>query len=334
MNEMKNFWATKNVLVTGANGFLASWLVKDLISKGANVIALNFEPNYISVFEVEKLEKKCHVVSGDILDFNLIKKLIIDHDIEIIFHLGAQAICNVALSDPAATLDTNIRGSINILEAVRQINSKIGVIVASSDKAYGTHASLPYEETFSLKGEFPYEVSKSCADLIAQMYFTTYSLAISVVRCGNIYGGGDAHFSRIFPNTIWRLFNSIKPIIQNNSIRDYLYVEDAVRGYILIAENLDSVTAGQCYNIGNKRPTSVKEVIQIITKAMGKNEIEPEYSSKETKEIMKQWLSNSKIMSDIGWNSNVSLEEGVKLTVDWYVKYFDRHPHFDPEDLV
>ena len=221
MNKNKS-WEGKNVLVTGANGFLASWLVKDLISKKANVTALNFEPNNISVFEVEKLENKCHVVLGDILDFNLIKKIVTDNKIEIIFHLGAQAICNIALGEPAATLDTNIRGSINIFEAVRQINPEIGIVVASSDKAYGTHVQLPYEETFSLKGEFPYEVSKSCTDLIAQMYFTTYALPIAVVRCGNIYGGGDAHFSRIFPRTIWRLFNNMKPIIQNNSKKTML----------------------------------------------------------------------------------------------------------------
>ena len=324
MNNEKEFWANKNVLITGANGFLAGWLVRDLIENNSNVIALNFEDNPISIFEVEQLGEKCDVVSGDILDFDLIKNLITKYDVDIIFHLGAQAICNVAMDDPAATLDTNIRGTVNILEAARQINPSIGIIVASSDKAYGTHTSLPYEESFSLKGEFPYEVSKSCADLISQMYFTTYSLPISVVRCGNIYGGGDAHFSRVFPQTIWRLSNEIKPLLKNNTIRDYLYVADAVDGYKLIAENIHGTALGQNYNIGNRRPTSVKELIKMITEAMGKENIKLEISSEIPSEINEQWLSNSKIMNDLGWKASIELEQGLELTIDWYLSYFEK----------
>lgn len=331
---MSNYWTKKNVLVTGANGFLASWLVKDLIENESNVIALNFEDNPVSIFEFEKLDQKTELVRGDILDFELIKSLISKHDIDIIFHLGAQAICNIAMDDPAATLDTNIRGTINILEAVRQIKPSIGVIVASSDKAYGTHTSLPYEETFALKGEFPYEVSKSCADLISQMYFNTYSLPISVVRCGNIYGGGDAHFSRIFPQTIWRLSNNIEPLLKNNTIRDYLYVEDAVSGYKLIAENINDIACGENYNIGNRRPTSVKELIQMLTEYMGKEGIEPEVSTDIPSEINEQWLSNSKITNHLGWQAKIDLEEGLKLTTDWYLQYFKSKPNFKPENFV
>ena len=329
---MKNFWVNRRVLVTGANGFLASWLVKNLLENGAELIALNFQKNLLSVFEDERLNEHCKVVSGDILDLAQLIQIINEHEVETIFHLGAQAICDVAIDEPALTLDINVRGTINVLEAVRLTNSKISVVVASSDKAYGTHKTLPYHENFSLRGEFPYEVSKSCADLIAQMYFKTYSIPISIVRSGNLYGGGDSHFSRVMPNTIWRIYNGQQPIVMNNSIRDYLFVEDAATGYQMIGENLPEKVAGEIFNIGHGRPITVDEVIKMILEEMGKTEIKPLYSNLRKQEIIEQYLSTTKIGKMIGWDPKVDLKEGIKRTVEWYLKFFENHPHYNPND--
>ena len=329
---MKNFWINRKVLVTGANGFLASWLVKNLLENGAEVIALNFQKNILSVFEDEHLNEHCKVVFGSILNFDLLMQILTEHEVQTIFHLGAQAICDVAIEKPALTLDINIRGTINVLEAVRLINPEISVVVASSDKAYGTHEKLPYLETFSLCGEFPYEVSKSCADLIAQMYFKTYSIPIAIVRSGNLYGGGDSHFSRVMPNTIWRINHGQQPIVMNNSIRDYLFVEDAAIGYQIIGENLPEKVAGESFNMGHGRPISVVEVITLILEEMGRTEIKPFYSNLRKQEIIEQYLSNIKIGQKIGWVPKVDLEEGIKRTVEWYLKFFDNHPYYTPKD--
>lgn len=320
---MKNFWKNRRVLITGANGFLAGWLSKDIIARGAKLFALIYEKNPVSVFETEHLHKKSEVIYCDILDFSSIKRLISDHRIETIFHLSAQAICKVAMENPVATLDANIRGTINILEAARVVNPAISVVVASSDKAYGTHKKLPYHEDFSLHGEFPYEVSKSCADLISQMYFRTYHIPICIVRSGNLYGGGDSHFSRIFPNTIHRLYEGLRPSLFNNSIRDYLYVEDAVAGYRLIAEKMaDKKITGEAFNIGRGKPVSVLHVFNLIATAMGKRHLKPLESKDQFPEIPSQYLASAKIKKLVGWRPAVNLKEGTRRTVDWYVDFF------------
>ena len=315
-----SFWKGRRVLVTGANGFLAGWVVKLLLERGAYVVALIYQKNPVSVFETEGLNKLAEVIYSDILDFESMKRLLKFHDIETVFHLGAQAICKVAFEDPTATLDANIRGTINILEAVRVTSPKIELVVASSDKAYGIHKKLPYEESAPLHGEFPYEVSKSCADLISQMYHLTYGLKVCIVRSGNLYGGGDAHFSRIFPNTIRRLLRNARPIISNNSVRDYLYVEDAAAGYVSLAEHV-SEWKGEAFNIGCEKPISNKEVISTIAKAMQKK-IPPLRLNERTEEIPNQYLSCKKIRRSIGWKPKVSFEEGTKRTVEWYQNFF------------
>lgn len=323
---MKNFWKQRRVLLTGANGFLAGWLAKDLIQQGAKLTGLVYEKNPVSVFETDQLKKKSEVIYSDILDFESIKRFIKDHHIQTIFHLGAQAICKVAMENPVATLDINIRGTINILEAVRVVDPTISVIVASSDKAYGTHKTLPYHEDFSLHGEFPYEVSKSCADLISQMYFRTYGIPVSIVRSGNLYGGGDAHFSRVFPNTIHRMYQGLPPILFNNSIRDYLYVEDAAMGYRLIGENMhQKKVAGEAFNIGWGKPISVLKVFTMIASAMDKPHLKPTQTKDQFPEIPSQYLASTKIKKTLGWAPGIPLKEGIKRTVDWYVKYFSTH---------
>lgn len=309
------------MLVTGSNGFLAGWAVKDLLARGAYVVALVYQKNPVSIFEAEGLNKQCEVIYSDILDFQSMKRLLRVHEIQTVFHLGAQAICKVALEDPTATLESNIRGTTNILEAVRLTNPKIEVIVASSDKAYGIHDKLPYEETAPLHGEFPYEVSKSCADLVSRMYYKTYGIPLCIVRSGNLYGGGDSHFSRVFPNTIRRLLRGLRPVVQSDGIRDYLYVEDAARGYIALGERV-SECAGEAFNIGRETPVSNKEVIAAIAKVMRKTKLRPILLHKPIDEIPNQYLSCKKIRRAIGWKPLVSLEEGTKRTVLWYREFF------------
>src|SRR3989338_8024559 len=324
MTGRKAFWKNRRVLVTGANGFLAGWLVKDLLEKGASVSALIYQRNPVSVFETEGLNKLCEVIYSDILDFEAMKRALRNHRIETVFHLGAQAICKVALADPIATLNANIRGTANILEAVRVVNPHIEVVVASSDKAYGIHKELPYRETFPLHGEVPYEVSKSCADLVSQMYFKAYGITVCIVRSGNLYGGGDSHFSRIFPNTIYRLLNKLRPIVASNSVRDYLYVEDAARGYIALAEQARRF-AGEAFNIGCEKPVSNAEVIRLIAAAMGKPKVKPLYAKIRAAEIPKQYLASAKIRHAVGWKPKVDLTEGAKRTVSWYREYFKKN---------
>lgn len=322
---MKNFWKNRRVLITGANGFLAGWIAKDLIERGAELTALVYQKNSISVFETEKLNKQSDVIYTDILDLRSMKRIIKDHRIQTVFHLGAQAICQVAIKDPVGTLDANIRGTINILEAVRVTNPNIQVVVASSDKAYGIHTKLPYLETYALHGEFPYEVSKSCADLISQMYYATYNLPVCVIRSGNLYGGGDSHFSRIFPKTIYRLSRGLRPQVWNNSVRDYVYVEDAARAYRMVAEKMKLGLVGEVFNLGWNRPVSVLHVLRLIAKTMGKPRLKPESGNRNLSHIPKQYLSSAKIKKMIGWQPEISLEEGTKRTVAWYIDFFRTH---------
>lgn len=320
----ETFWKGRRVLVTGANGFLAGWVVKDLLEKGASVAALIYQKNPVSIFETERLNKLCEVIYSDILDFQSMKRILQNHRIETVFHLGAQAICKTALADPIATLDANIRGTASILEAVRVTNKKIEVIVASSDKAYGIHKKLPYLETFPLHGEFPYEVSKSCADLISQMYFRTYGIPVAIVRCGNLYGGGDSHFSRIFPRTIYRVNRGLRPVVAGGSIRDYLYVEDAAEGYCLIAENMKKLK-GEAFNIGCEKPVSSGEVIKLILAAMQKPRLKPLSLKERTGEIPSQYLSSRKIKKAVGWRPKVDLNEGTVRTVSWYQEFLKKN---------
>ncbi|MFH2231643.1 MAG: GDP-mannose 4,6-dehydratase [Patescibacteria group bacterium] len=319
---MENFWENRNVLITGANGFLAGWMSKALVDKGANLSALVYEGNPISVFETDQLHAKSRMIQSDILDLNAIKQILHNNKIQTVFHLGAQAICKTAIADPISTLDANIRGTINVLEAVRTVDPTIELVNASSDKAYGIHEDLPYHEHYPLRGEFPYEVSKSCADLISQMYYKTYNIPVCIVRSGNLYGGGDSHFSRIFPNTIRRVYSDMPPLLVNNSIRDYLYVQDAVDGYLMIGENV-SRFPGEAFNLGHGKPIPVMDILTGVTQAMNKSHLTPVQSETKHIEIPSQHLSSAKIKSMLGWEPVVNLDQGLPLTVDWYCKYFD-----------
>ena len=270
---MNKNWEGKKVLVTGANGFLASWIVKKLLEKGADVNALVYEEISFSMFDLDGLDKKTNVIHGDILDFEMLKKLIKEFQIEMIFHVGAQAINKTAVESPYKTLETNIRGTYNILEAIRLVSPNTQIIVASSDKAYGEHETMPYKETFSLHGEYPYEVSKSCADLISTAYFKTYGLPICIVRSGNIYGEGDWHFSRVVPASIIRIHKNLSPILISETKRDYVYAGDIADGYIRLAEAMFNGLKGEALNFGSGKPVETSTLIKTILKIMDKEEL-------------------------------------------------------------
>ena len=219
---MTGHWTDRRVLVTGATGMVGSWLVKDLLAEDASVVALVLDADPQSELYRSGDIRRVTVVDGALEDFATLERALNAHEIETVFHLGAQALVGVAHRSPLGTFEANIRGTYNLLEACRRSPLVKQIVVASSDKAYGIHKKLPYLETFPLHGEFPYEVSKSCADLISQMYFKTYGIPIAIVRCGNLYGGGDSHFSRIFPRTIYRVSRGLRPVIVSGSVRDYL----------------------------------------------------------------------------------------------------------------
>ena len=321
---MQNFWEGKNVFVTGATGLLGSWLTKSLVDKKANVTILlrDIVPN--SLLITSNYINKVNVAKGELEDYLTILRILNEYEIDTIFHLGAQAIVSTANRNPLSTFKSNIEGNWNVLEASR--NSKLvqRIIVASSDKAYGENKTLPYTEQTPLQGSHPYDVSKSCVDLIAQAYHKTYSLPVAITRCGNIYGGGDLNFNRIVPQTIRHVIKKERPIIRSDGqyIRDYIYVEDIVKACLLLAGNLDrKEIQGQAFNFSIKNKVKVIEIVNLILKLM-KSNLKPIILNEVKNEIKEQTLSSEKAKSLLNWQPSYSLEEGLKITIDWYKKYF------------
>jgi CDP-glucose 4,6-dehydratase len=322
---MDNYWKDKNILVTGATGLLGSWLVKELVDNHSKVICLirDFVPK--SNFYLNGYNKKSVNVKGSLEDFFLIERILNEYEIDTLFHLGAQTIVGTANSSPISTFDSNIKGTWNILEASRKSRVIKRIVVASSDKAYGEHEKLPYDEDMSLKGRHPYDVSKSCADLIAQSYGYTYNLPIGITRCGNFYGGGDLNFNRIVPGTIKSVLNNEKPIIRSNGkyIRDYIYIKDAVKAYMTLAESLDNPNIRGPFNFSNESQVSVLEIVNMILNLMNREDLTPIILNEADNEIKHQYLSAKKARTEIGWESEYELIDGLKETILWYKKFFN-----------
>jgi CDP-glucose 4,6-dehydratase len=317
-------WRGRHTLVTGATGILGSWLCEELVQRGAAVIAFVLDDDPRSRFYREGISSACGVVNGDLADFAACSRALNTHDVEIVFHLGAQTIVGAALRDPLECFETNIRGTYNILEAARRLPGLVQrLVVASSDKAYGESPVLPYTEAMPLRGAQPYEVSKSCADLLTTAYACTYGLPVAVARCGNIYGGGDLNWSRIVPGTIRSLLHGERPIVRSDGtlIRDYIYVRDVVGAYIALAEQLDrSEVAGQAFNFGPGTEVSVLQIVEAIGDAMGVR-AQPEILNNVRGEIVRQTLDASKAERVLGWRSRYDLPTGLRETVDWYRRY-------------
>ena len=317
-------WKERRVLVTGATGIVGSWLCEALIERGAYVVALVRDHDPQSRFYYERIAERCSVVSGDLVSYADTLRALNEHEIGTVFHLGAQTIVGSAERDPLGTFESNIRGTYMLLEAARQLPTLIkAFIVASSDKAYGDSPTLPYTEDMPLRGLHPYDVSKSCTDMLAQTYHHSYGLPVAIARCGNIYGGGDLNWSRIVPGTIRSILSGERPVLRGDggNIRDYIYVRDVVDAYIDLAEHLEtSSIAGNAYNFSPESRWSVLEIVEMVGKAMGVQP-DPVILNKAKLEIRDQTLDSSKAKRELGWNSRWTLERGLAETVSWYREF-------------
>ncbi|WMW42589.1 GDP-mannose 4,6-dehydratase [Bacillus subtilis] len=321
-----SFWKNKNVFVTGCTGLLGSYLVKELIEQGANVTGLvrDHVPQS-NLYQGEHI-KKMNIVRGSLEDLAVIERALGEYEIDTVFHLAAQAIVGVANRNPISTFEANILGTWNILEACRKHPLIKRVIVASSDKAYGDQENLPYDENMPLQGKHPYDVSKSCADLISHTYFHTYGLPVCITRCGNLYGGGDLNFNRIIPQTIQLVLNGEAPEIRSDGtfVRDYFYIEDAVQAYLLLAEKMErNNLAGEAFNFSNEIQLTVLELVEKILKKMNSN-LKPKVLNQGSNEIKHQYLSAEKARKLLNWTPAYTIDEGLEKTIEWYTEFFKK----------
>jgi CDP-glucose 4,6-dehydratase len=322
---MSDFWRGRRVLVTGGTGIVGSWLVKDLVARKARVVALVRDANPQSEAFRSGAIQKVSIVSGDMEDFWTLERAINKYEPNTVFHLGAQAIVERAHRFPLRTFEANIRGTYNVLEACRQHRDLVErVVIASSDKAYGTHDQLPYTEETPLKGRNPYDVSKSCADMIGQAYHHSYGLPVAIARCGNIFGGGDLNWNRIVPSIIRAFARNERPVIRSDGkfVRDYVYVKDAVGAYRSLAQGLDKEEVrGGTFNFSGERPTTVLEVVYALQSIMDCKHLEPDIRNTAQGEIREQYLSAEKAQRILGWKPEYNLESGLRETVAWYQEY-------------
>ena len=318
-----SFWKNRKVFVTGGTGLLGSEMVTTLLDFGANVVTLVRDRTCRSRFFLEDLDKKVDIVYGDITDFSLVERSIGEHDVNTIFHLAAQTIVGIANASPISTFKSNIEGTWNVLEAARQHSGHIrSVVVASSDKAYGPSDILPYDESTCLRGRHPYDVSKSCTDLIAQSYYHTYDLPVSITRCGNLFGPGDLNFNRLIPGTIKSILNGTAPILRSDGtfIRNFFYTKDAVDGYLTLSENLDK-GRGEAFNFGTEERYSVLEATNIVLERMNST-LQPDIQDEVKNEIKDQYLGVSKAKNVLGWTPKYTMVQALDETIAWYKEYF------------
>ncbi len=322
------FWRHRRVFVTGATGLLGSHLVAELLRREAEVVCLvrDWVPDSEAVSAGTL--SRCRLVRGELEDYMTALRALNEYEIDTVFHLGAQTIVGTASRSPLSTFESNIKGTWVLLEAARQLGKRIErVIVASSDKAYGAHDILPYTEDAPLVGRFPYDVSKSCADLIALSYFHSYRLPVAVTRCGNLYGGGDLNFNRLVPGTIRSALLDESPVIRSDGsfVRDYFFVRDAVEAYLALAERLpEERFVGEAFNFGTEMPLSVIEMAQAILTAMGKGDVPLTILNQATNEIPRQYLDCAKARQRMHWAPRWTLEASLVETVQWYRDWMAR----------
>ncbi len=311
----------RRALVTGGTGIVGGWLVHQLLDMRAEVIVLvRDEPANAEILRSGDMSRVTRV-RGTLEDDRLLERVLVDYDIELVFHLAAQTQVVTAEREPLGTLEANVRGTYGLLDAARRRATRPAVVVASSDKAYGTSTVLPYTEAHPLAGRGIYDASKSAADLIASAYATTYGMPIAIARCGNIYGGGDLNWDRIVPGTIRALLSGERPVIRSDGRprRDYLYVADAVSAYIRLAEALLSgKIAGEAFNFGTNQPVSVLEVVDELRSILGRSDLEPIILGGAQSEIPDQYLDASKAAARLGWQPAHTLHDGLIRTVAWY----------------
>jgi CDP-glucose 4,6-dehydratase len=309
---MNGFWRDRPVFVTGATGLVGAWLVRYLVNAGADVVCLIRD--WIPQSEVirTKLIEQVKVVRGDVRDQAVVERALGEYEVATVFHLAAQTIVGIANRNPVSTLESNVQGTWSLLEACRRSPAVKQIVVASSDKAYGDHDKLPYDEQAPLQGRHPYDVSKSCADLIARSYADTYGLPVAITRCGNFYGGGDLNWNRIIPGTIRSILYGERPVIRSDGsyIRDYFYVEDGAAAYALLAERLAErpELAGQAFNFSNEIQVTVLQLVQRLLELMD-SKLEPEIRDEVSNEIRHQYLSSAKARRELAWSPLFKLDD-------------------------
>ena len=318
--------AGSTVLVTGAQGFIGSWLAERLLDEGARVVVPRRDVEPDSRFRGDEIEQRCVVVAADIQDYEAMLRVLNEHGVDSVFHLAAQAIVGTANRSPLSTFEANVRGTYVLLEACRAVEA-VGepvsrIVVASSDKAYGSHDKLPYREDFPLQPRFPYDVSKACTDMIARSFAATYDLPVAVTRLANVYGGGDLNWSRIVPDSCRALVRGTAPAIRSDGTpeRDYLYVEDAVEAYLAVGRSLDDERwRGRAWNAGWGSPLAVREIVDRLIAVSGSG-VEPDIQGegKPHGEIDRQYLDSSAIRAELGWEPRIGLDEGLTRTYEWY----------------
>jgi CDP-glucose 4,6-dehydratase len=322
--KKSSHWHDRPVFVTGATGLLGGWLVRRLVEEGASVTALVRDWVPRSTLLSADWLSKVTIVRGDVRDQVVLERSLGEYEIDTVFHLAAQTIVGVANRNPVSTLDTNIRGTWALLEAVRRSPVAKAVIIASSDKAYGDHDELPYDEDAALHGEHPYDVSKSCADLIAKMYAVSFGVPVAVTRCGNFYGGGDLNWNRLIPGTIRSALKNERPLIRSDGtlIRDYFYVEDGAAAYMQLAQALHArpELRGEAFNFSNELQVDVLTIAKKILERLH-SPLEPDVRAEARNEIQHQWLSAAKARRVLGWAPQFTLDEGLDRTIAWYREF-------------
>jgi CDP-glucose 4,6-dehydratase len=322
--EMSNFWGDRSVLVTGGTGLLGSWLTEELVRRGARVVCLVRDWVPQSRLLTAGLTAKIATVYGAIEDIAVLERTLSEYEVDTVFHLAAQTIVGVANREPLATFEANIKGTWNVLEACRRVGQVSRIILASSDKAYGDCEMLPYDETTPLRGEHPYDVSKSCGDLIGRSYAVSYGLPVCITRCGNFYGGGDLNFNRLIPDTIRSTLRGRPLTIRSDGsyVRDYFYVKDGVLAYLHLAERMaDRQLWGEAFNFSNELQISVLDMVDKILGLMGRADLKPVISNQATNEIKHQYLSAAKARQLLNWQPKYELATALQETIDWY-RYF------------
>ncbi len=326
----KSFWLDRPTFVTGATGLVGGWLVGRLLEAGADVVCLVRDWVPQSELVRQGLLEQVKVVRGDVRDQAQMERALGEYEIDTVIHLAAQTIVGIANRNPVSTFETNIAGTWSLLEACRRSPAVKQIVIASSDKAYGDHEVLPYREDAPLQGRHPYDVSKSCADLIAQSYATTYDLPVAITRCGNFYGGGDLNWNRIVPGTIRSVLRGQRPVIRSDGhyVRDYFYAEDGAAANMVLAEHLsaDRALRGEAFNFSNETQVTVLEIAERILGLMH-SDLKLDVRGEATNEIRHQYLSAEKARRVLGWEPLCTLDEGLNSTIAWYQDFFKTRPN-------
>ncbi|HKR59208.1 MAG TPA: GDP-mannose 4,6-dehydratase [Pyrinomonadaceae bacterium] len=324
-NSQNRFWLDRPTLVTGATGLIGGWIVRQLLEERADIVCL--VRDWVPQSELARSGSlaRAKVVRGDVRDQTLLERTLGEYEIDTVLHLAAQTIVGIANRNPVSTLETNIAGTWTLLEACRRSPTVKQIVIASSDKAYGDNEELPYNETSPLQGRHPYDVSKSCADLVAQSYAATYGLPVAITRCGNFYGGGDLNWNRLVPGTIRSVLRGERPVIRSDGqyVRDYFYAEDGARANLMLAESLakQPEVHGQAFNFSNEAQVTVLEIVDRLLALMN-SKLQPEIRNEATNEIRHQYLNAARAREILQWKPLFTLDEGLRRTIDWYQEFF------------